>query len=88
MAYVFLLTLGEIIFSDHDKMAAMWSLEFAISVFVIACPCNIALAAPTALLVGSDLLRSTVFWLEAAVKRSKRHHKSTLSFSTKDWHFD
>ena len=36
-------------------MAAMWSLEFAISVFVIACPCGIALAAPTALLVGSGL---------------------------------
>ena len=36
-------------------MAAIWSLEFAISVFVIACPCGIGLAAPTALLVGSGL---------------------------------
>ena len=36
-------------------MAAMWSLEFAISVFVVACPCGIGLAAPTALLVGSGL---------------------------------
>jgi Cu+-exporting ATPase len=36
-------------------MTAMWSLEFAISVFVIACPCGIGLAAPTALLVGSGL---------------------------------
>jgi cation transport ATPase len=33
----------------------MWSLEFAISVFVIGCPCGIGLAAPTALLVGSGL---------------------------------
>ncbi|KIK52304.1 hypothetical protein GYMLUDRAFT_251345 [Collybiopsis luxurians FD-317 M1] len=33
----------------------VWSLEFAIAVFVIACPCGIALAAPTALLVGSGL---------------------------------
>ena len=33
----------------------MWSLEFAISVFVISCPCGIGLAAPTALLVGSGL---------------------------------
>ncbi|KDR79871.1 hypothetical protein GALMADRAFT_222810 [Galerina marginata CBS 339.88] len=32
-----------------------WSLEFAISVFIIACPCGIGLAAPTALLVGSGL---------------------------------
>ncbi|KAH9478189.1 Copper-transporting ATPase RAN1 [Psilocybe cubensis] len=32
-----------------------WTLEFAISVFVIACPCGIGLAAPTALLVGSGL---------------------------------
>ena len=33
----------------------MWSLEFAISVFLIGCPCGIGLAAPTALLVGSGL---------------------------------
>jgi P-type Cu+ transporter len=34
---------------------AVWSLGFAIAVFVIACPCGIGLAAPTALLVGSGL---------------------------------
>ncbi|KAJ7283673.1 E1-E2 ATPase-domain-containing protein [Mycena rebaudengoi] len=33
----------------------VWSLEFALAVFVVACPCGIALAAPTALLVGSGL---------------------------------
>ena len=32
-----------------------WALEFAISVFVVACPCGIALAAPTALFVGGGL---------------------------------
>lgn len=34
---------------------AIWSLEFSIAVFVIACPCGLALAAPTALFVGSGL---------------------------------
>lgn len=33
----------------------IWSLQFAIAVFVVACPCGIGLAAPTALLVGSGL---------------------------------
>ncbi|KZP17294.1 heavy metal translocatin [Athelia psychrophila] len=33
----------------------IWSLEFGIAVMVIACPCGIGLAAPTALLVGSGL---------------------------------
>ncbi|KAF2153147.1 heavy metal translocatin [Myriangium duriaei CBS 260.36] len=32
-----------------------WSLQFAIAVFVIACPCGIGLAAPTALMVGGGL---------------------------------
>ncbi|KAI3187539.1 hypothetical protein CBS147311_10162 [Penicillium roqueforti] len=33
----------------------LWSLQFAIAVFVIACPCGIALAAPTAFFVGGGL---------------------------------
>ncbi|ODV92583.1 hypothetical protein CANCADRAFT_30708, partial [Tortispora caseinolytica NRRL Y-17796] len=33
----------------------VWSLQFCIAVFVIACPCGIGLAAPTALFVGSGL---------------------------------
>lgn len=34
---------------------AFWSVEFAIAVFVVACPCGIGLAAPTALFVGGGL---------------------------------
>ena len=41
--------------TDKPDSLAVWSLEFAIAVFVVACPCGIGLAAPTALLVGSGL---------------------------------
>jgi heavy metal translocating P-type ATPase len=34
---------------------AFWALQFSIAVVVVACPCGIALAAPTALFVGSGL---------------------------------
>ncbi|KAE8148121.1 putative copper resistance-associated P-type ATPase [Aspergillus avenaceus] len=34
---------------------AFWSLEFATAVFVVACPCGLALAAPTALFVGGGI---------------------------------
>ncbi|KAL8770546.1 MAG: hypothetical protein Q9209_003802 [Squamulea sp. 1 TL-2023] len=40
---------------SQDGGWAFWSLEFAIAVFVVACPCGIGLAAPTALFVGGGL---------------------------------
>lgn len=41
--------------TNYTSFTAVWSLEFAIAVFVVACPCGVGLAAPTALLVGSGL---------------------------------
>ena len=40
--------------SDTGSWAS-WSIEFAIAVFVVACPCGLALAAPTALFVGGAI---------------------------------
>ena len=39
-------------FNSLIKLIAVWALQFAIAVFVVACPCGIGLAAPTALTVG------------------------------------
>ncbi|EKG22182.1 ATPase P-type K/Mg/Cd/Cu/Zn/Na/Ca/Na/H-transporter [Macrophomina phaseolina MS6] len=40
---------------DHAGSWELWSLRFAIALFVVACPCGIGLASPTALFVGGGL---------------------------------
>ncbi|KAJ9351102.1 hypothetical protein DTO280E4_8397 [Paecilomyces variotii] len=61
LTFIIWLSLGEsgVLPADYLDVAqggwAFWSLEFAISVFVVACPCGLALAAPTALFVGGGL---------------------------------
>ena len=41
-------------YMDHGSCFT-WSLQFSIAVVVVACPCGLALAAPTALFVGGGL---------------------------------
>ena len=59
--FVIWLSLGEsgVLPKDYLDVSrggwVFWSLQFAISVFVVACPCGLALAAPTAMFVGAGL---------------------------------
>ncbi|EKV07362.1 Copper resistance-associated P-type ATPase, putative [Penicillium digitatum] len=61
LTFVIWLALGHsgVLPADYLDVAhggwTFWALEFAISVFVVACPCGLALAAPTALFVGGGL---------------------------------
>ncbi|KAJ8117768.1 hypothetical protein ONZ43_g4128 [Nemania bipapillata] len=62
-------------FTDHElgiKDPIPFSLQFAIAVFVVACPCGLALAAPTAIFVVAKPLKQQV--------------ASTASFSIKQAH--
>jgi Cu+-exporting ATPase len=61
VVWVIWLSLGTLGYLPDDYLAAetggwvTWSLQFAIALFVVACPCGLALAAPTALFVGGGL---------------------------------
>lgn len=60
-----------------------WSLQFAIAVFVIACPCGLGLAAPTALFVGGGLAAKYGILVKGGGRLSKKQVIWTSSFSTK-----
>ena len=65
--------------------AMEYAVAAAISVLVIACPCALGLATPTALVAGTGLLAKKGFWLKI-YRHLKLFLKSRLSHLTKQAH--
>ncbi|WP_122049816.1 heavy metal translocating P-type ATPase [Asaia bogorensis] len=63
--------------ATHD---AQWSLVSAISVLVIACPCSLGLATPTALMVGTGKAASAGILFRNAEALERVHRLKVLAF--------
>lgn len=59
---------------------ASWSLVSAISVLVIACPCSLGLATPTALMVGTGKAASAGILFRNAEALERMHRLTVLAF--------
>ena len=60
-----------------------WSLQFAIAALVIACPCGLGLAAPTALFVGGGMAAQRGILVKGEEKPFKKQARWMRLFSTR-----